>query len=386
MRSLLFLAIVLLASGAAPAAAVEALSVRAGSEPETVFRWAGERCDDLWIPDSPARAYRRADNSVVLIAAHYTNGVLEGRDFGSLRPNCAVAAKGKEDPDPAAFDDRFWVQALLPGGDGRVLGVVSHEYMGSRHQGRCEAPDRPGGNRCWYSSLLMAEADERAFRFRLLDGPGRFVAAPSARFDTRTERRVGFFTASNAVRSGDWHYLLAWVEQPGAFGNCLFRAPAADPASGWTVLRDGGFGEGFPNPYAAGGADRGDRRSCDVVGRGSLRNILRSVVWLERAGRWAGVYMMPAGHGVPEGVHYATSPDLVHWDAPRLLFGTESEADAKGCKVVYQYPSLIDHGSASPVFDTAGDDLHLYLTRFNRVSCQRGLDRDLVRVRVETRP
>lgn len=377
----LALAIALLLPSLARAEA--SLSAGNASALETVFRWADQRCDDLWIPDSPARAYRRRDGGLVLMAAHYTNGILEGRDFGSLRPNCAVAAKGKEDPEPAAFDDRLWIQALVPGADGKVLGVASHEYMGARHPGRCESKARRDGNNCWYSSLLLAEADERDFAFRLLPGRGRVLAAPSVPFDTKADRRVGFFTASNVVRSGEWNYLISWTELPGGtFGNCLFRAPAGDPAAGWTALRDGGFGAGFPDPYAAGE----DRRSCDVVGRGSLRNILRSVVWLERARRWIGVYMMPAGHGVPEGVHYATSADLIRWDAPKLLFGTEAQADAQGCKVVYQYPSLIDHGSASAVFDTAGDDLHLYLTRFNRESCQRGLNRDLVRLRVEAAP
>lgn len=378
----LALAIVLLLPSVARAEA--SLSAGDASALETVFRWSDQRCDDLWIPDSPARAYRRRDGSIVLMAAHYTNGIFEGRDFGSLRPNCVVAAKGKEDPNPAAFDDRLWIQALLPSADGKVLGVVSHEYMGARHPGRCESKARRDGNNCWYSSLLLAEADERDFAFRLLPGRGRILAAPSVPFDTKADRRVGFFTASNVVRSGGWNYLISWTELPGgAFGNCLFRAPTSDPSAGWAALRDGAFDATFPAPYAAGE----ERRSCDIVGRGSLLNILRSVVRLERAGLWAGVFIMPGGHGTREGVYYATSPDLVRWNRPQFLFDTASEPDEKGCKVVYQYPSLIDHGSASTLFDTApGDGLHLYLTRLNREACQRWLNRDLVRVRVEARP
>ena len=50
--------------------------------------------------------------------------------------------------------------------------------------------------------------------------------------------------------------------------------------------------------------------------------------------------------------------------------------------VYYEYPSLIDHASPSPVFDTAGDSLWLYLTRFNLEDRRRGMNRDLVRLRV----
>jgi hypothetical protein len=360
-----------------PAFAEPPPTIRIISEAETVFDWSRQRCDDLWIPDSAARAFRRRDGSIVVIAAHYTNGILEGPDFRSLRPNCAVAAKGSENPDPAAFDDRYWVQALAPAPDGTVIGIVSHEYLGARHVGRCAAPARRGP-RCWYSSLLLARADERTLAFRLLPERQRVLAATPAPFDPRTDARVGFFTTSNIVRAGDWYYSVSWVELPQLRGNCLFRAPAGDPVSGWAGLRNGRFDAIFPGAHAAGG----DGRSCDVIGRGSLRNILRSVVWLESARRWVGVFIMPRGHGIPEGAYYAMSSDLITWSEPRLLWSTEARADARGCRTVYQYPSLIDHGSTSRLFDTAASDLHLYLTRFNQESCQRDLNRDLIRLRV----
>jgi hypothetical protein len=98
--------------------------------------------------------------------------------------------------------------------------------------------------------------------------------------------------------------------------------------------------------------------------------------------RWAAVFIMPDGRDEPEGVYVAYSADLIRWSAPHLLARTEEPADRRNCRAVYQYPSLIDHDSESSIFGTGGTAPHLYLTRFNRVSCRGGLDRDLVRLRV----
>ena len=46
---------------------------RSNGPPQTVFSWAKDRCEDLDIPDLPARAFRDAQGRVQLIAAHYIN-------------------------------------------------------------------------------------------------------------------------------------------------------------------------------------------------------------------------------------------------------------------------------------------------------------------------
>ena len=55
--------------------------------------------------------------------------------------------------------------------------------------------------------------------------------------------------------------------------------------------------------------------------------------------------------------------------------------------IYYQYPSLIDHASISPVFDRADGDLYLYMTRYNLFPDRSdGGNRDLVRLRVAIEP
>src|SRR3954452_3996893 len=77
-------------------------------EPEAVFRWSEQRCDRLHIPDSAARAFRRSDGQIALLAAHFTNVLLLGEDFDRLTPACETTSRGQESDDPASFDDRFW--------------------------------------------------------------------------------------------------------------------------------------------------------------------------------------------------------------------------------------------------------------------------------------
>ena len=40
-------------------------------EPEIVFDWTTDRCEDLDIPDAVARAFRDADGNVQIVATHY---------------------------------------------------------------------------------------------------------------------------------------------------------------------------------------------------------------------------------------------------------------------------------------------------------------------------
>ena len=83
------------------------------------------------------------------------------------------------------------------------------------------------------------------------------------------------------------------------------------------------------------------------------------------------------------GVFYSLSDDLVHWSPGKRLFAGLRPWGQKACAEFYEYPSLIDHGSKSNIFDTVDlDQLYLYLTRFNYSDCKRGLNRDLVRVKI----
>ena len=375
-RFLLLFALLALPAAAAPMLVAE-------GEPETVFRWAAQRCDALHIPDSPARAVRLPDGSLMLVAAHYTNVPLRGRDFGNLAPDCAAAGRGAENPDPASFDDRFWVQAVLPLPDGRVLGLASHEFMGKRHAGACAVTEGPGWTRCWYSSITVVVARAPAWRFGPLPLPGRVIAASPEAYSGTTPRRTGFFTTSNIVLPDGHAHVLSYTEGvPGQpRGNCLLRAPLSDAVAGWRALAaDGTFRLHL-------GMGR-DAEPCATVTIPGYEGPVRSVVRLGADGPFVGVLAGRARDAatgqMAEGVFQVASDDLRRWSAPRLLLAATPFRSQPDPGLYYAYPSLIDHESSSPVFDTAeGGALRLYLTRFNLAEDRRaGMNRDLVRWRV----
>jgi hypothetical protein len=353
---------------------------------ETVFSWRTQRCDDNFIPDSPARAFRRADGTIALLAAHFTNGFLTGPSFDKLKPNCAVTSKGHEADSAEEFDTRYWIQALWPLPGGRVLGLGSHEYLGRGKPGGCEIG---GGALCWYSAIVKSVARESGLKFELLPLPHRLAAAPPMKHDPKAAERRGFFTASNVVSDGRWAYFASWHELPGnRRGNCLFRAPLEDLEGDWLALRDGGFTQLFPDPYRSSAQSIRDA-ACDIIGKNVLRGPLRSIVRIKAANIWIGVfqYTTRSDNRAASGTFASFSSDLINWSEPQLVFPSRQPWGQKECGQFYEYPSLIDEESASTAFDTAGDRLHLYLTRFNYQGCAKGLDRDLVRIglRVDVR-
>jgi hypothetical protein len=365
------------------------LAVRGGERETVVFQWSTQRCDTLMVPDSPARAIRTPEGGVALLAAYYTNVVLLGPNFDALRPSCATASRGAERPEPEAFDDRYWVQGLVPLPDGHILGLASHEFRGDRHEGLCDAPPRSDTRtRCWYSSITATVADPRSWRFQPLPLTERVVASPPVPYDRLMSRRMGYFTTTNVVFDGAFAYMLVLVEgvpgQPN--GTCLLRAPRGDLIAGWRALAGGEFRLDLRGLGPSGPGRQTE--PCDIVGADAFRGPVRSVVRLGTGGPWAAVFSGRARDArsgeAREGVFASYSRDLVGWSAPSLVWDAPPFRRQQEPGLYYNYPSLIDHESPSPVFDTAGGALHLYMTRLNFAEDRRrSMDRDLVRIRVE---
>jgi len=375
LRILIHTAALLLTFGAS-AMADDAVNFTVSPEPEVVYSYQRQRCDTRTIPDSPARAYRREDGSIIMIAAHFNNRFLEGRDFDSLSPNCNVLSQGAESPDPSAFDDRFWIQSLIPLGGGRLMALASHEYMGYRHAGVCEKGAFPT---CWYVSVVGLEGNERDLSFTLLPRDRRVIAGSNRRFEPSI-KAAGFQTVTNTVFDGDYAYFVAWTDdaaEPDGRGNCLFRAPRSDLVNGWQMLSDGRF-VNPPDPYPAdGGAPT--QAKCDRLGAPSMAGKARSLIWLESKKQWMLIWTARAKES---GAFYATSPDLRNWSSPTLLAAFEPPWGSDKIGVFHDYPSAIDHSSRSPIFQTVGDSFYLYLTRFNWQNQKVRMDRDLVRFKV----
>jgi hypothetical protein len=91
----------------------------------------------------------------------------------------------------------------------------------------------------------------------------------------------------------------------------------------------------------------------------------------------------PVRKGGVWGIYFSVSGDLVHWTPRRLVKEAKLLWNYRcGDRRPILYPSLIDPASRSRNFETTGRTPYLYYTRFNPESCQIGLDRDLLRVRI----
>lgn len=121
-----------------------------------------------------------------------------------------------------------------------------------------------------------------------------------------------------------------------------------------------------------------------------IPSTISGVVWATAAGRWLAVTpatRKDAAGLLRSGIWWSSSPDLVTWDAPRLLWEApilwrrDCAADA-----AYAYPSLLDPDSPDPDFASVGSDFWLYLVRLPLAGCKTGPVRDLVRLPVHWDP
>jgi hypothetical protein len=350
---------------------------------ETVYSWRSQRCSDSHFPDSPARAVRLFDGRVALWAAHSTNIPFLGTGFRDLHSSCEIVSRGSESADANDFDDRVWVQALAPLDDGRLLALASHEYSGKRHAGHCNVQ----GGLCWYSAITALTTDANRLEFRTLPRAYRVIARPPEEFDPSQARRVGFFSVTNMVFEGEYAYLMAFTEGIAAQpqGMCLLRAPKRGLITGWRALHNGQFSADLSLPRE--GSVTVPQPLCDIIGAGSLQGNVQTIIRIADGGPWVAAFVRLQDRSrvdaPPGGVYYSTSSDLRTWGPPRLLMEMETFIGQREAKIYYQYPSLIDHQSPSPIFDQAATALHLYLTRFNFwPNRQDGANRDLVRVPV----
>ncbi|AJE22088.1 hypothetical protein [Azotobacter chroococcum] len=325
---------------------------------------SGDPCGNMSIPDSPARAIRLRNGELALMASHFTNVPLRGRDLKNLNVACEAAVRPALNPDPEAFNDRFWVQALYPLSNAKVLGISSHEYDGGRHKGMCHSKSH---NDCWYSSIIFTEANESKLQFKPIDRKARVLLRPDQLFDPQGTGQRGYFSVSNIVQSKKWIYLYAYAEKTDGVrhGNCLLRARANNPLE-WSIYSNEGFKPIKENP------------KCKVIGAQIIGGPIRSIVYAEPLKKFVAIFL--TGEAENEGIYYSTSNNLIDWSKREKIISLHSPYGRNGCGKFFYYPSAIDENSRSEIFDMVGKKFYIYLTRFNFDDCNRNhRKRDLVR-------
>lgn len=372
--ALLFLTLLL-----GPHCAKAQLVVEPAGAEQVVFLHSRDACRPEDIPDAPARAFRDANGLTHLFATHYVNFGFVGRDLNSAKRDCTIAYQGAGDDNPGYFDDRAWLVSFWSDNGRTVNTLVHNEFQANLRPWLC--PSRIYVE-CWYNAITAARSTDGGFHFTRV--ASAVVAAPAYRFDNTIRHPVGYFSASNIVKPGDFLYTMVWAENVGEQkrGVCLLRTENPSNPETWRAWDGSSFNVRLGNPYREPASE--PPHVCALIDPDHLHDHIDSLVRHTSTGRYISVM---AFAGPRPGFYASDSTDLFHWSEPRKIMDT-GPATAGECdnRSVLAYSSLLDPLSQSRNFETIGDTAHLYFTRFHFRNCAGNLDRNLLRVPVTVRP
>lgn len=372
----------IVAAGASAAEPIVAVSVT--GPPETIFRYTTDACEKDDLPDAPARAFRDAAGTVHLIASHFVNRAMTGPGLATLRHDCRVLFRGGGSTDPTRFDDHAWLMSFYTRDGQTILALVHNEFHGQRNRALCLSGKYI---ECWRNALTAAISRDGGWTFTQAEPPNHLVASLPYPYRGDLGRPAGYFGPTNAITRDGAVYVLAATENYEAqqWGMCLLRTTQPEDPRAWRAWDGAGFSVRFVDPNRE-KIEAPERHVCAPVGKGRLTGSLTSVV-RHRSGLYVATMIsrqvaLPGGERA-SGIFVSTSPDLVTWSAPSLVWKVPIRSD-KTCDdpMTASYPALLDPDSPSPIFETAGDSAFLFVTRFNLKDCKLGLDRDLIRLPV----
>jgi hypothetical protein len=353
---------------------------------QTVFRWATDKCSTDDIPDDGARAFRDSTGLVHLIASHYINWAMTGKDLNHVKKNCTTIYRDSGSPDPQKFDDMGWLESEYTPDGKNVYGLVSMDYHPSRHGLPCAS--RPGGYDCWYSTIVYASSTDGGYHFTSPPpGAARFIAGSPYQFDPNQPQPAGSFVASNIIERDGAYYAFISESQDRAQkgGSCLMRTETLDRPNSWRAWDGKAFTVQFVDPYVT-PVMTAAKHVCEPVSP-QLVQAVRSLLALENGKGY--IVTMLGGANKPDGRHYktvlvSTSPDLIHW-SPAQVVQEYLDVPVPACRnnpkaPLYGYPALLDPNSKSRNFETVGDAAYIYMTLSHGCG---NMNRDLVRLPVK---
>lgn len=351
-----------------------------------VFDYSIDACDQLDVPDTPARAFRNGGGTVNLLASHHVTRRSTGPELDALARDCRVVMASHEDPRPERFDDREWIASVYTPDGNRVAALVHNEYQGHRHPNRC-----PSGSyrRCWYNSITLAVSKDGGRSFTHAEPPGHLVAALPERYVPDSGPQ-GVFSASNIVQGrgdGFFYAMFQLVSEDHGSGTCVMRTSDPFDAGSWRAWDGEGFRLKFGDPYRS--EDPGER-FCRAISKDQIATMRHSLTFNTYLDKYllVGVESArdPRGEDPVAGIYLSTSDDLINWSPRRLLMEAELPWTFEcGDDMPVNYPSLLDPDSPSRNFDVTSQTGYLYFTRLNYRDCRQHLDRDLIRVPVTLR-
>lgn len=360
------------------------LALKLDGREETVFNWARDRCEDLDIPDSAARAFRNADGQVVLISPHFITRRSVGPDLGRVRHQCDVVMSSREDANPAMFNDREWLTAPYTLDGRTVYALVHEEYQGNTHPGHCPSLTYM---KCWYNAITLAVSQDGGATFRHAAPPPQDLVASIPYPYVPDSGFHGVFQPSNIVHRDDgYFYSLVHVEKyrDQQVGSCLIRTRRLDDPKSWRAWNGSEFTVTFIDPYAETGQPPQDH-VCKPVSPDQIAGMTDSLTFNTYLDQYLlvgpSVTVDPNTRKKVWGFYFSVSKDLIHWTDRKLFKAVELIQSYRcGDRNPVYFPSLLDPSSTSRNFETTGRRPYLYFVRLHYASCKMTLYRDLVRI------
>ena len=356
------------------------LTLTISGEPELFLAQDGMNCkrsrqgDARDQPDVPLTAFRRKDNSVVVIASNQNNYILEGTSIDDARrKSCDRIVETVNDPDPSTYNGRRWLFALHAIDYGFVLGFVHNEYHGDEfaEQG-CEVSSRQNFE-CWYSAVTLVLSTDGGFSFVTPPPAENVLAAPPVAFSVR-RKRVGVDSPKVVGNPHDKMVYVMVNDRDLNHGRhavqCLLRG-SGKSLDDWRAWNGKAFALSMGSPYTT-----TRKEDCQPVldfPVSSLKYIPATDMFVALGTRQSSVV-------------YAFSPDLLNWTTPQeLLRFNPKQTWKKGQSPAKSYFSLLDPDSSSINFDTLERNPYLFYVQYDTDEAGLPRRRQIYRMRIDIR-
>jgi hypothetical protein len=347
-------------SARSAAVSVPTVSGEVIGPPQVVFD-TREACEQIDVPDAPARAFRDDRGIVHLVASHYVARAMMGPSLDQLKHDCRVIYRSPQDPDPSHFQDNNWLYSFYTPDGLRIAALVHSEYDADTIPGMCATPKDT--NNCWWNTVTFAESLDGGYSFRVPAPPQNLVAAYPYRYIVGNRASMyGYFGPTNIIKVGGFYYALInnWPYKEQREGACLVRTSDVFAPQSWRAWDGRDFRIRFADPYRETLATP-QEHVCQPVFAGAADSLLQH----QRSGNFIVTqFVNDERFNGPPGFYIQASHDLMHWSKPSLLIKLSDllAADGRG-NWTYSYVSLLDPASADRNFSTVSDTPYVYYVR-----------------------
>ncbi|NOZ04196.1 MAG: T9SS type A sorting domain-containing protein [FCB group bacterium] len=337
---------------------------------EIVFDWSADSCEEVDIPDAPARAFRDADGKVQLIATHYINRRMIGDNINNVKRDCNVIMDSDLDTDPSQFNDHEWLMAPYTLDGSTIYALVHNEYQGDT----------------WYNSITFATSTDKGATYTHATPPNHLVASAPYVYEPNVSP-YGVFGGSNIILNPNdgYYYVLFQVEAYGLqdWGVAVARTLTLDDPASWRAWDGSGFNVQFINPYLNPNADPAEH-IVQPISRDQIDKMQSSITYNTFFKKFVlvGPHVGddPVTGNLVYGFFYSFSDDLINWSRAQIIKEAKLWWTPWLSGDAYHYPSLIDTSDTTRNFEVTGQQAYLYYTRNHEGTTY---DRDLVRIPIE---